>query len=214
MSDTAQFPAEAGKDGSFVRQRYTIRDRITADGSSGFPAEAGRYHLYVSLACPWAHRAIIVRRLLGLEGTIGMTVVDPVRDERGWAFRDGPGHTADGVCGFRFLSEAYLRTDPDYTGRYTVPCIWDRVKGRLVTNNYPDITLEFETQFGAFHAAGAPDLYPEPLRGEIDAVNEVVYRDVNDGVYRAAVGMISNGRSPIICIGFGTSSTSSRIRIP
>ena len=185
MSTAAQFPAETAKDGSFVRQRYAFRGRFSADGSTGFPAEAGRYHLYVSLACPWAHRAIIVRRLLGLEGTIGMTVVDPVRDERGWAFRDGPGHTADGVCGFRFLSEAYLRTDPDYTGRYTVPCIWDRVKGRLVTNNYPDITLEFETQFGAFHAAGAPDLYPEPLRGEIDAVNEVVYRDVNDGVYRA-----------------------------
>jgi glutathionyl-hydroquinone reductase len=185
MSITGQFPAETGADGSFVRQKYSIRGRITADGSSGFPAEAGRYHLYVSLACPWAHRAIIVRKLLGLEDAIGMTVVDPVRDERGWAFRDGSGHGPDPVCNFQFLSEAYLRTDPSYTGRYTVPCIWDRATERLVTNNYPDITLDFETQFTAFHRPGAPDLYPEPLRADIDAVNEVVYRDVNNGVYRA-----------------------------
>jgi putative glutathione S-transferase len=186
MSTTAgQFPAETSATGEFVRQRYSIRDRITADGSSGFPAEAGRYHLYVSLACPWAHRAIIVRKLLGLEDVIGMTVVDPVRDERGWAFREGSGHGPDTVCGFQFLSEAYLRTDPSYTGRYTVPCIWDRVTQRLVTNNYPDITIDFETQFTAFHRPGAPDLYPEALRQEIDEVNELVYRDVNNGVYRA-----------------------------
>ena len=185
MSTTAQFPAETSTTGEFVRQKYSIRDRITADGSSGFPAEAGRYHLYVSLACPWAHRAIIVRRLLGLEDVISMSIVDPVRDERGWAFREGSGHTADGVCGFEFLSEAYLLTDPEYTGRYTVPCIWDRERKRLVTNNYPDITLDFETEFGAFHKPGAPDLYPAALREEIDAVNEVVYQDVNNGVYRA-----------------------------
>jgi putative glutathione S-transferase len=161
------------------------RCRITADGASGFPAEAGRYHLYVSLACPWAHRSVIVRRLLGLEDVISMSVVDPIRDERGWAFRDGRGHGADSVCGFAFLSEAYLRTDPAYTGRYTVPCVWDRVTRRLVTNNYPDITIDLETQFTAFHAPGAPDLYPERLRAEIDEVNAVVYRDVNNGVYRA-----------------------------
>jgi len=185
MSESAQFPAETGAGGEFVRQRYTIRDRITADGSSGFPAEAGRYHLYVSLACPWAHRAIIVRRLLGLEETISMSVVDPIRDERGWAFREGRGHGPDTVCGFEFLSEAYLRTDPGYTGRYTVPCVWDRVEGRLVTNNFPDITIDFETQFGAFHRPGAPDLYPEARREEIDEVAWLVYRDVNNGVYRA-----------------------------
>jgi len=182
---TGQFPAETSADGAFVRQKYSIRGRITADGSSGFPAEAGRYHLYVSLACPWAHRAIIVRRLLGLEDVISMSVVDPIRDERGWAFREGRGHGPDGVCGFEYLSEAYLRTDPSYTGRYTVPCIWDRVTGRLVTNNYPDITIDFETQLTAFHRPGAPDLYPEALRAEIDEVTELVYRDVNNGVYRA-----------------------------
>jgi putative glutathione S-transferase len=185
MSVTGQFPAETSATGEFVRQKYSIRDRIMADGSSGFRAEAGRYHLYVSLACPWAHRAIIVRRLLGLEDAVSMTVVDPVRDERGWAFREGPGHTADGVCGFQFLSEAYLLTDPEYTGRYTVPCIWDRVTKRLVTNNYPDITIDFETQFGAFQKPDAPDLYPAALREEIDEINEVVYQDVNNGVYRA-----------------------------
>jgi glutathionyl-hydroquinone reductase len=185
MSVEAQFPSETSASGEFVRQQYTVRERITADGSSGFPSEPGRYHLYVSLACPWAHRAIIVRRLLGLESVISMSVVDPIRDERGWAFREGPGHGADPVCGFEFLSEAYLRTDPNYAGRYTVPCIWDRVTERLVTNNYPDITLDFETQFRAFHRPGAPDLYPKELRAEIDAINEAVYREVNNGVYRA-----------------------------
>jgi len=178
-------PSEIDADGAFVRQPYTIRDRITADGSSGFRAEPGRYHLYVSLACPWAHRAVIVRHLLGLESVISMSVVDPIRDERGWAFRDGPGHGRDPVCGFQFLSEAYLRTDPSYTGRFTVPCVWDRVTGRLVTINFPDITIDLETEFAAFHRPGAPDLYPERLRGEIDAVNAVVYEDVNDGVYKA-----------------------------
>ena len=184
MTQTAQFPAETSAAGQFVRQEYSIRDRITADGSSGFRAEPGRYHLYVSLACPWAHRSVIVRRLLGLEDVISMSVVDPIRDERGWAFRDGPGYSQDPVNGFAFLSEAYLRTDPNYTGRYTVPCIWDRQTGRLVTNNYPDITIDFETQFGAFARPDAPDLYPAALRAEIDAVSALVYADVNNGVYK------------------------------
>lgn len=183
--DTAQFPAETSPTGAFVRQDYTIRDRITADGSSGFAAQPGRYHLYVSLACPWAHRTIIVRRLLGLEEVISMSVVDPVRDERGWAFTDGPGHSRDPINGFAFLSEAYLATDPGFSGRYTVPCLWDRQTGRLVTNNFPDITIDFETQFTAYHRPGAPDLYPAHLREEIDAVNDVIYEDVNNGVYQA-----------------------------
>jgi putative glutathione S-transferase len=181
----AQFPAETDGLGGFVRQAYTIRDRMTADGSSGFRAEPGRYHLYVSLACPWAHRAIIARRLLGLEPVVSMSVVDPIRDERGWAFREGPDHGRDPICDFEFLSDAYRRTDPAFNGRYTVPCIWDRVTGRLVTNNYPDITIDFETEFTAFHRPGAPDLYPEALRATIDKVNAVVYEDVNNGVYKA-----------------------------
>jgi len=171
--------------GAFVRQEYSIRDRITADGSSGFLAEPGRYHLYVSRACPWAHRSIIVRGLLGLESAVSMSVVDPIRDERGWAFRDGPGYSRDPINGFAFLSEAYLATDPGYTGRYTVPCIWDRVTERLVTNNYPDITIDFETQFQAYQRPDAPDLYPVALRSEIDAINLLIYEDVNNGVYKA-----------------------------
>lgn len=115
-----------------------------------------------------------------------MSVVDPIRDERGWAFRNGPGYTEDPVNGFGFLSEAYLRTDPDYSGRFTVPCIWDRETGRLVTNNFPDITIDLETQFTKL-AKTFIDLYPELLRAEIDAVNEDVYRDVNNGVYKAGL---------------------------
>jgi putative glutathione S-transferase len=182
---TAQFTAETSAGGAFVRQTPAIQNRITADGASGFPAVPGRYHLYVSLACPWAHRSIIVRRLLGLEAVISLSVVDPVRDERGWAFRDGPGYSVDPVNGFAFLSEAYLRTDPAYSGRFTVPCVWDRVTGRLVSNNYHQITLDLETEFAAYHKPGAPDLYPAPWRAEIDAVNAVVYADVNNGVYKA-----------------------------
>jgi putative glutathione S-transferase len=185
MALVAQVPAETNVAGAFVRQEYSIRNRITADGSSGFPAEPGRYHLYVSLACPWAHRSIIVRGLLGLEPVISMSVVDPIRDERGWAFRDGPGYSHDPVNGFAFLSQAYLATDPGYTGRYTVPCIWDRVTERLVTNNFPDITIDFETQFLVYQRPDAPDLYPVAQRFEIDAINALIYEDVNNGVYKA-----------------------------
>src|ERR1700719_74183 len=113
----AQFPDEQSSEGQFVRQQDAFRGWVTADGGSGFPAEAGRYHLYVSWACPWAHRIVILRHLKRLEEVIGMTVVDPVRDERGWAFREGHGHSKDSVNGFQFLEEAYLATDPSYRGR-------------------------------------------------------------------------------------------------
>jgi putative glutathione S-transferase len=128
---------------------------------------------------------VIVRELLGLQDVISLSVVDPIRDEDGWAFREGPDHGPDPVNGFQFLSEAYLATDPEYSARYTVPCIWDRKTGRLVTNNFPDITIDFETQFAAYQRPGAPDLYPIELRAEIDAINEVIYQDVNNGVYKA-----------------------------
>lgn len=178
----SQTTGEPGKDGAFVRSEYPIQGRFTADGSTPFKAEAGRYHLYVSLACPWAHRTLIVRRLLGLEDTISYSVVDPVRDERGWAFTE---NYRDPVNGFSFLSEAYLKTDPDYSARFTVPTIWDRKTGKLVTNNFPDITIDLETQFTAFHKPDAPDLYPEHLRAEIDEVSEGIYHDVNNGVYKS-----------------------------
>ena len=180
----AQFAAETGSRGQWVRQANAFTDRVTADGSSGYPVESGRYHLIVSLACPWAQRSVIVRRLLGLDRHLSMTVVDPIRDERGWRFSLSPdGH--DPVTGAEYLSELYQRTDLSFQGRWTVPSLWDRKTGRLVSNDYPQLTLDFETEWRGLHAPGAPDLYPEELRADIDAVNEVVYADVNNGVYRA-----------------------------
>ncbi len=170
--------------GEFVRQANRFTDRITADGSSGHRAEAGRYRLVVSLACPWAHRSIIVRRLLGLEDAISLAIVDPIRDEQGWRFTLDEGGR-DPVLGIAYLSEAYLATDPDYQGRVTVPAIVDTESGRVVTNDYPRITLDLSTQWREFHRPGAPDLYPEALRAEIDEVVEPIYRNVNNGVYRA-----------------------------
>jgi putative glutathione S-transferase len=180
----AQFPDEQSDAGDFVRQGDAFRGWVSADGGSGFPAASGRYHLYVSLACPWAHRTIIVRRLKRLERAIGMTVVDPIRDERGWAFRDVPGAQLDALNGFAFLDEAYRATDPDYRGRVTVPVLWDRETRRIVSNSDDDIMRMFETEFEAFGDASL-DLYPRPLRSEIDALNERIYEQVNNGVYRA-----------------------------
>src|SRR6266704_1633332 len=116
-----QFEKEQSESGEFQRQEDAFRDWISSDGGTGYPAVAERYHLYISLACPWASRTLIARKLLGLQDAIGVTVVDPIRDERGWAFRDGPGFSADPVNGFQFLSEAYRATKPDYHGRVTVP---------------------------------------------------------------------------------------------
>jgi glutathionyl-hydroquinone reductase len=184
MALTAQFQLEAARDGSFVRQGNRFTDRITDDGSSGFLAEPGRYQLYVSLACPWAQRSLIVRHLLGLTDAIGVTVVDPIRDGRGWRFTLSPGDL-DPVTGVGYLCDLYQRTDPSFAGRCTVPTLWDTRTERLVTNDYPRITLDLETEWTAYHSADAPDLYPVELRAEIDAVSERVYRDVNNGVYSA-----------------------------
>jgi putative glutathione S-transferase len=180
----AQFPAEQDGSGAFVRQQDAFRGWVTADGSSGFPVEAGRYHLYVSFACPWAHRTILVRALLGLEAAIGMTVVDPLRDERGWSFATAPGLEPDPVNGFTFLSEAYLLADPGYRGRVTVPVLWDKKTATLVSNSDDDIMRMFETEFASL-GNGAYDLYPQALHAVIDELNAIVYETVNDGVYRA-----------------------------
>jgi putative glutathione S-transferase len=180
----AQFPHEQSTDGEFVRQQDAFT-RWVRDGDAGFPAQAGRYHLYVSLACPWAHRTIIVRKLKRLEEAIGMTVVDPVRDERGWAFGDGPGFSHDPVNGFHFLSEAYYATDPSYTGRVTVPVLWDKQSKQIVSNSDDDIMRMFETEFGAFADQRSPDLFPEEHRAEIEALNEWIYQTLNNGVYKA-----------------------------
>jgi len=172
-------PPYEERPGAFVRQPYVFRDCVTSDGSSGYRAESERYHLYVQWACPWAQRAGIVRMLKGLEEAVGLTVVDPIRDERGWAFTLEP----DPVNGFSFLREAYLATDPGYDLNPTVPVLWDGDQRRIVSNNFHDITIMLETEFEEF-ARTDVDLYPPDLRGEIDAINEVVYLDVNNGVYR------------------------------
>jgi glutathionyl-hydroquinone reductase len=179
----AQFGTETSTRGEFVRQPNRFTDRITADGSSGWKAEPDRYRLVVSLACPWAHRSVIVRRLLGLEDAISLAVVDPIRDDRGWRFTLDEGGR-DPVLGIEFLSEAYLATDPAYTGRVTVPSIIDIESGRVVTNDYPRITLDLSTEWREFHREGAPDLYPAELRAEIDELIEPIFRNVNNGVYR------------------------------
>jgi putative glutathione S-transferase len=184
MTVKTQFPDES-VEGRFVRQGDAFRDWVRADGSTPFAPEAGRYHLYVSLACPWAHRTIIVRALKGLEDAIGMTVVDPVRDELGWAFRDGDGFSRDPVNSFAYLAEAYRATDPHYHGRVTVPVLWDTKTKRIVSNSDDDIMRMFETEFDALARRPELDLYPAQHRAEIERLNELIYETVNDGVYRA-----------------------------
>jgi len=171
-----------GAGGRFERQPSTFREWVSDDGSTPFPAEAGRYHLYVSWACPWAHRTIIGRRLKGLEDAIGMSVVDPIRDEKGWAFTGG--EYVDPVNGFRFLGEAYAATDPEHRARLSVPVLWDTQTGRIVNNESADVLRMFTTAFGAF-ATREVDLWPVEHRAAIDALNTRLYEDVNNAVYRA-----------------------------
>jgi putative glutathione S-transferase len=177
----------------FKRNGPHFTDRITADSTSTgggpdeqgrWPVEAGRYRLIVSRACPWASRAIIVRRLLGLESVISMGVADPIQDERSWRFTLDP-DGRDPVLGIRYLHEAYDARETGYPNGVSVPAIVDVPSGRLVTNDYPQITLDFSTQWRAFHREGAPDLYPVARRAEIDEINAGVFRDINNGVYRA-----------------------------
>lgn len=170
--------------GEFVRQNSAFRDRVTADGSSGFKAEPGRYHLYVSLACPWASRAVIFRKLLGLEDTISMSIVDPHMGEQGWVFGDSPGTIPDTVNGAKYLHEVYTRARPDYTGRVTVPVLWDKVRQTIVNNESAEIIRMFNHDFRTA-ASEAPDFYPEELRDAIDEINERIYHRINNGVYKA-----------------------------
>ena len=162
---------------------YRFQGRITADGSSGYPAVPGRYHLYISWGCPWAQRTAIVRKLMGLQDVVSLSYVDDRRDGRGWAFRERRG--PDPVNGFEFLAQAYEATEPGYDGHVSVPTLWDTETRKVVSNNFPDITLDLGSQFGNW-ARPEPDLYPEPLRAEIDALNERVYTSVNNGPYRVA----------------------------
>ncbi|MER6116579.1 glutathione S-transferase C-terminal domain-containing protein [Streptomyces sp. NPDC001743] len=168
----------------FKRSRSHFADRITADGRDGWPVEADRYRLVVSRACPWASRALVSRRLLGLESALSLAVADPLQDDRSWRFTLDP-DGRDPVLGIRYLSEAYDARERGYPGGVSVPAIVDVPSGRLVTNDYQQITLDLATEWTALHRPGAPDLYPAPLREEIDEVMDGIYRDVNNGVYRA-----------------------------
>jgi glutathionyl-hydroquinone reductase len=173
---------EGVDDGSFRRQESAFRGWVTADDSSGFPVQAGRYHLYVSRACPWAHRTLIGRKLMGLQDAIGVSFVHPLRDERGWAFADAA-HT-DAVNDFRFLAQAYTATDPGYDARVTVPVLWDKETGTIVNNESADILRMLSTAFAPL-AEHPVDLYPERLHDEIDALNAHIYDTVNNAVYKA-----------------------------
>jgi len=182
----------AGKrsDGRFVRADTQFRNWVTPDGSAGptgtggFAAAPGRYHLYVSLACPWAHRTLIMRRLKGLEDAIGVSVVHWHLGQHGWEFREGPGATGDRLHGCRYLHEIYTRAKPDYSGRASVPVLWDRERETIVNNESAEIIRMLNAAFDEVGARG-PDFYPERLRPAIDAINDRVYATVNNGVYRA-----------------------------
>lgn len=167
---------------AFQRDSTYITTRITADGRDGYPVEPGRYRLIVSRACPWANRAIIVRRLLGLEDVLPMGVAGPVHDERSWSFHLDPGGR-DPVLGIEHLRDAYVARDPHYDRGVTVPAIVEVATGAVVTNDVPQLTLDLSTEWTQFHRPGAPDLYPQTHREEIDSVNDTVYADVNNAVY-------------------------------
>lgn len=178
-------------EGRFKRQPAKFRNFVTADGSAGptgqggFKAEAGRYHLYVSLACPWAHRTLIFRKLKGLEDLIDISIVDPkMPDETGWQFSDAPGAIRDTLFGADFMHQIYTRADPDFTGRVTVPVLWDKQRNTIVSNESADIIRMFNSAFD--HLTGNhTDFHPKHLQARIEEINERVYHDINNGVYKA-----------------------------
>jgi putative glutathione S-transferase len=182
--------------GSFERQQSRFRDWVGEDAparAEALPAESGRYHLYVSLACPWCHRTAIVHRLAGLEEALGISYAAPFRDERGWAFtgesfHDGPGgRYVDELHGWEFMAEGYRLSDPAFEGRITVPVLWDTGTGRIVNNESSDLIRMFASPYslGGLGSAGGLDLNPPELRAEIEEINRRVYDTVNNGVYRA-----------------------------
>jgi putative glutathione S-transferase len=181
-----ELPQETGREGEFRRVDSRFRDRISADGSSGFKAEAGRYHLYVAHGCPWAHRTLIYGALKKLEGAISVAYAIPGLKDQGWTFADDPKFpdcTPDTVNGFDYLHQAYTASDRHYTGKVTVPTLWDRKTGRVVNNESSEIIRMLNAEFAGI-AGDDTDFYPPALRTEIDRINELVYSTVNNGVYR------------------------------
>src|SRR5215467_13546639 len=189
----AQFPDEETQPGEFKRQEDAFREWVSNDGSTPYAAEAGRYHLYVSLACPWASRTVIFRKLKGLEEAIGMTIVDPIRDKEGWAFRDPSGkiplgaafESTDPVNGFHFLSEAYKATDPDYEARVTVPVLWDKKTKQIANNCEDDICRMFNDVFNDFARNKQIDFFPKEIEAEHVKLCGFLHDNVNNGVYKA-----------------------------
>ena len=177
---TGSLPAITG---GLIRRQGTFIGRITRDGSSEFPAEPARYQLFASLGCPWSQRALIACRLLGLDRVIGLTLTEPVADERGWKFSDD----GDPLTGARLLSDLYLATDPSYPGPFTLPLIWDLRTRRVVSNDVAQINVMLETEFRPFHRPGAPDLYPAARRREIESLATLIFHTVNTGVYKAGL---------------------------
>ena len=173
------------EEGRFVRSSTAFRERVTADGSSGYEAEACRYHLYISWACPWAHRTAILRKLKGLEGAIGLSAVGSFMGDDGWAFYDEPGVIPDTVNSARYLREIYTIADPDYTGRVTTPVLWDKKTETIVNNESRDIIRMFDHEFDAVPGAKAEvNFCPEDLRKEVDRTLDELYEPVNNGVYK------------------------------
>jgi putative glutathione S-transferase len=195
---SSHLPHEQSATGEFQRQEDAFRDWISNDRSTTYPAAAGRYHLYVSLACPWASRTVIFRKLKGLHAAIGLTIVDPFRDRKGWAFRDSertkPGsslkdldqfESTDPINRFRYLSEAYKATDPNFKERVTVPVLWDKETKRIVNNCEDDICPMFNNVFNEFAANKDVDLFPKDVEAEHTKLNDFLYENINNGVYRA-----------------------------
>ncbi|NJN59043.1 MAG: glutathione S-transferase family protein [Leptolyngbyaceae cyanobacterium SL_5_9] len=172
------------KQGKFVRPSTTFRNWITADGSSGFKAERDRYHLYVSLACPWAHRTLIMRQLKGLNDAISISIVDPEMGDNSWEFSEDEGCIPDTVNHTRYLWELYTQVEPDYTGRVTVPVLWDKQQGTIVNNESREIIRMLDTEFGEI-AKPDVDLYPKALQQQVDEAIDAIYQPINNGVYRA-----------------------------
>ena len=169
--------------GKFVRSKSTFLERVTADGSSGFKAEAGRYHLYIALACPWAHRTLIFRKIKALEEAISVSIVDPLMGDLGWSFSTKPGCIPDTINNKEYLYEVYQLSDPKCNAVVTVPVLWDKLTSKIVNNESGEIIRMLNSEFDAFGDASL-DFYPKELRGEIDGINAVIYDNVNNGVYK------------------------------
>ncbi|OXA60510.1 glutathione S-transferase omega-like 2 [Folsomia candida] len=183
------------KNGEFIRKDSLFRNFVKK-GDGEFPPEKNRYHLYISLACPWAHRTLIVRKLKGLEDVVGLSVVHYLMLENGWEFTDGPGCIPDTVNNFKFIRELYFQSDPSYSGRFTVPVLYDTKTKKIVNNESSEIVRMFNSEFNEFSKSPELDLYPEALRSQIDSWNDVIYHGINNGVYKAGFALTQEAYEP------------------